>query len=212
MRLTEFISSLINEGKVTVAPAINSFDPEDLRLANVHLKQHYDDDSTDMPGQVPPFDPEAALWAACYLYRAVQFIQLRQLGEDDIKAHLLPFTGVPSPSAIYAADLTLRYMPGLFDLAKGLAPGDPLVKELEIMAAHWPFSMAAIPSIVPEELFLLMIMQHPSLKIAYIDRIIQAKDFRKCRHPECLPLVKEALGSYAAILWPEFEIDLTVHT
>jgi len=210
MTLTEFISSLINEGKVTVAPAIKSFTPEDIRLANVHLKQHYDDDSTDMPGQVPPYDPEAALWAACYLYRAVQFIQLRRLGEDDIKANLLPFTGVRSPSAVYAADLTLRYMPGLFDLAKGLAPGDPLVKELEIMAAAWPFSMAAIPAIVPEDLS--PIMQHPSLKIAYIDRIIQAKDFRKCRHPECLPLVQEALGSYAAILWPEFEIDLTVHT
>jgi hypothetical protein len=210
MTLTEFISSLINEGKVTVAPAIKPFDPEDIRLADVHLKQHYDDDSTDMPGQAPPYDPEAALWAASYLYRAVQFIQLRRLGEDDIKAHLLPFSGMRSPSAVYAADLTLRYMPGLFDLAKGLAPGDPLVKELEVMAAQWPFSMAAIPAVVPEDLSL--IIQHPSLKIAYIDRIILAKDFRKCRHPECLPLVQEALGSYASILWPEFEIDLTVHT
>ncbi|PSL23658.1 hypothetical protein [Chitinophaga ginsengisoli] len=210
MTLTEFISSLINEGKVTVAPFIKPFDPDDIRLANVHLKQHYDDDSTDMPGQVPPYDPEAALWAACYLYRAVQFIQIRRLGEDDIKAHLLPFTGVHSPSAVYAADLTLRYMPGLFDLAKGLGPGDPLVKELEIMAAQWPLSMAAVAAIVPEDLSL--IMQHPSLKIAYIDRIIHARDFRKCRHPECLPLVQEALGSHAAILWPEFEIDLTVHT
>ncbi|SHN11647.1 hypothetical protein [Chitinophaga sp. CF418] len=209
MTLTAFISSLINEGTVTVAPAIEPFDPGDIRLAGVHLKQHYDDDSTDMPGQVPSYDPEAAHWAACYLYRAVQFIQIRRLGEEDIKAHLLPFTGVRSPSAMYAADLTLRYMPGLFDLAKGLAPGDPLVKELEIMAAQWPFSMAAIPAIVPEDLS--PILQHPSLKIAYIDRIIQARDLRKCRHPECLPLVQEALGSYAAILWPEFEIDLTVH-
>ncbi|MCF6406943.1 hypothetical protein L3C95_28850 [Chitinophaga filiformis] len=209
MTLTAFISSLINEGKVLVAPAIEPFDVEDLRLAGVHLQQHYDDDSTDMPGQVPPYDPEAALWAACYLYRAVQFVLIRRLGEEDIKAHLLPFTGIPSAAAIYAADLTFRYMPGLFDLAKGLSPQDPLVKELEVMAAQWPFSMAAIPAVVPEDLS--VIMQHPSLKTAYIDRIIQAKDLRKCRHPECLPLVQEALGSYAAMLWPEFEIDLTVH-
>lgn len=209
MTLTAFISSLINEGTVTVAPDIASFTPDDLRLAAVHLKQHYDDDSTEMPGQAPPYDPEAALWAACYLYRAVQFIQIRHLGEEDISAQLLPFTGVRSPAAVYAADLTLRYMPGLFDLAKGLAPGDPLVKALESMAAEWPFSMAAIAAIVPEDLSL--IMQHPSLKTAYIDRIVQARDLRKCRHPECLPLVQEALGSYAAILWPEFAIDLTVH-
>jgi hypothetical protein len=95
-------------------------------------------------------------------------------------------------------------------LAKGLSPEDPLVKELEIMAAQWPLSLADTPAIVPEDLS--PILQHPSLKMAYIDRIIQARDIRKCSHRECLPLVREALGAHTAILWPEFEIDLTVHT
>jgi hypothetical protein len=210
MTLTAFISSLINKGEVTVAPAIIPFAPDDIRTAGIHLQQYYDDDSTDMPGQAPAYDPEAALWAACYLYRAIQFIQIRRLGEAEIRMHLLPFTGARTPSAIYAADLTLRYMPGLFQLAKGLSPEDPLVKELEIMAAQWPLSLADTPAIVPEDLS--PILQHPSLKMAYIDRIIQARDIRKCSHRECLPLVREALGAHTAILWPEFEIDLTVHT
>jgi hypothetical protein len=210
MTLTEFISSLINKGEVTVAPAIVPFDPEDLRIAEVHLKQYYDDDSTEMPGQVPPYDPRAALWAASYLYRAVQFIQIRRLGEAEIKMHLLPFPGAQTPSTVYAADLILRYMPGLFQLARGLSPEDPLVKELEIMAAQWPFSLAGSKDIVPEDLSL--ILQHPSLKMAYIDRIIHTRDIRKCSHPACLPLVQDALGTHAAILWPEFEIDLTAHT
>jgi hypothetical protein len=209
MTLTAFISSLINEGEVTVAPAIVPFDQEDLRIAGVHLKQYYGDDSTEMPGQVPPYDPEAALWAASYLYRAIQFIQIRRLGEAEIKTHLLPFPGTQTVSAIYAADLILRYMPGLFQLARGLSPEDPLVKELEFMAAQWPFSLAGSKDIVSEDLSL--ILQHPSLKIAYIDRIVHARDMRKCSHPACLPLVQEALGTHASILWPEFEIDLTAH-
>lgn len=209
MTLTEFISSLINKGDVTVAPAIVPFDPEDLRVAAIHLKQYYDDDSTEMPGQTPPYDPAAALWAAIYLYRAIQFIQIRRLGEAEIKLHLLPFSGTQTPSAIYSADLILRYMPGLFQLAKGLSPEDPLVKELVIIAAQWPFSLAGNKNFVPDDLTL--ILQHPSLKTAYIDRIIHARDIRKCTHPACLPLVQEALGTHAAILWPEFEIDLTAH-
>ncbi|PWV51447.1 hypothetical protein [Chitinophaga sp. S165] len=209
MTLTEFISSLINKGDVTVAPAIVPFDPEDLRIAGIHLKQYYDDDSTEMPGQVPSYDPAAALWAAVYLYRAIQFIQIRRLGETEIKAHLQPFTGARTPAAAYSADLILRYLPGLFLLAKGLSPEDPLVKELGTMAAQWPLSIAGSKDIVPDDLSL--ILQHPSLKMAYIDRIIHARDIRKCTHPACLPLVQEALGTHAAILWPEFEIDLTAH-
>ncbi len=209
MTLTEFISSLINKGDVTVAPAIVPFDPEDLRVAGIHLKQYYDDDSTEMPGQVPPYDPTAALWAASYLYRAIQFIQLRRLGEMEIKLHLQLFSGTQTPSAAYSADLILRYMPGLFKLARGLSPEDPLVKELEIMAAQWPFSLAGSKDIVTDDLSL--ILQHPSLKMAYIDRIIHARNIRKCSHPACLPLVQEALGAHADILWPEFEIDLTAH-
>jgi hypothetical protein len=99
-------------------------------------------------------------------------------------------------------------MPDLFDLAKGLSPHDPLVKQMQETALAWPLSAAAIP--LPTNADISTIMSHASLKQAYIDRIIQAKDLSKCRHPACYPLVQEALGSYSEALWPQFEPDFNL--
>lgn len=208
MELTNFIAGLINEGKVKVVPQMLTFTAEDLRLARVHLRQYYEDDAQEMPAQVPAFDPEAACWAAAYLYRAVQFILLRELDETTMQQHLLPYPGAHSPAAIYSADLTLRYLPDLFDLAKGLSPHDPLVKQMKETAAAWPFSAAAIHlDAVPD---IRTLMGDASLKQAYIDRIIHAKDLHKCSVPECYPLVQEALGSYSDTFWPQFEPDFNL--
>jgi len=203
MELTNFIAGLINEGKVTVAPGMLVSGPEDLRLAIVHLQQYYEDDTQEMPATAPDFDPDAALWAARYLYTAVQFILMRELDENLMQQYLLQYEGEMSPAAIYSADLTLRYLPDLFNLARGLSPDDPLVVRMKATALAWPLSAAAIP--LEEDPALHTILEHPSLKRAYIDRILAVKDKQKCQHPACFPLVMEALGSYAEALWPQFE-------
>jgi hypothetical protein len=203
MELTNFIAGLINDGKVKVVPQLLTFEEEDLRLATVHLQQYYEDDIQEMPATAPAFDATAALWAARYLYTTVQFILLRNLDETTMQEHMLPYTGELTPAAMYSADLTLRYLPDLFDLAKGLSPNDPLVKQMKETAQLWPFSSAAIA--MPEPTDLSLIFSHASLKQAYIDRIIAAKNLHKCQQPDCYPLVLEALGAYAADLWPQFE-------
>jgi hypothetical protein len=208
MELTNFIAGLINDGKVKVVPQMLTFTAEDLHLASVHLRQYYEDDAQEMPAAAPDFNLAAAGWAAAYLYRAVQFILLRELDETIMQQSLLPYSGEYSPAAIYSADLTLRYLPDLFDLAKGLSPHDPLVKQMQETALAWPFSAAGIP--LETDADISTIMSHPSLKQAYIDRIIYAKDLRKCRHPECHPLVQEALGSYSDVFWPQFEPDINL--
>ena len=208
MELTNFIAGLINEGKVKVVPQMVTFTEEDLQLATVHLRQYYEDDAQEMPATVPDFDLTAACWAAGYLYRAVQFILLRELDETIMQEYLLPYEGEHSPAAVYSADLTLRYLPDLFNLAKGLSPHDPLVKQMQETATAWAFSAAAIPLETNPDI--TVIMSHPSLKQAYIDRIISAKDLRKCRRPECYPLVQEALGSYSDVFWPQFEPDFNL--
>jgi hypothetical protein len=205
MELTNFIAGLINEGRVKVVPGMLVAEPEDLRLAVVHLRQYYDDDTQEMPAQTPDFDQDAALWAARYLYASVQFILMRELDESFMQQYLMPYDGPLSPAAIYSADLTLRYLPDLFNLAKGLSPNDPLVVRLRATAFAWPFSAAAIP--LEEDPELQMILEHPSLQRAYIDRILAVKDKQKCQHPACFPLVMEALGNYADVLWPQFEPD-----
>lgn len=203
MELTEFISGLINEGNVTVAADLLTFEEADLRTAAIHLQQYYEDDCREMPHTAPALDMEAALWAAGYLYTTVQFILLRNLDASLLDTHLPPFKGERTPAAIYSADLTLRYLPDLFLLAKGLSPADPLIARFYQTAHQWPFSAAAIP--LTEQVDLSAIHEHPSLRQAYIDRIIQARNLSQSRLPENLPFVQAALGSYAAQLWPQFD-------
>lgn len=203
MELTNFISGLINEGNVTVAGELLSFDEADLRTAGIHLQQYYEDDCREMPFTAPDLDIHAALWAAGYLYTTVQFILLRNLDASLMETHLVPYTGERTPAAIYSADLTLRYLPDLFMLAKGLSPADPLITRFYETAHQWPFSATTIP--LNDNVDISVINSHPSLRQAYTDRIIQARNLPLCSLPENLPFVQAALGSHTTVLWPQFE-------
>ena len=209
MELTEFISGLINEGNVTVAGSLQPFEEADLQSATIHLQQYYEDDCREMPFTAPALDMKAALWAAGYMYTTVQFILLRSLAPGLMETYLQPYQGAITPAAVYSADLTLRYLPDLFHLAKGLSPADPLIARLKMTALQWPFSAAAIPLDTPPDLHVLH--HHPSLRQAYTDRIMQARNMEQSLQPDNLPLVKAALGAYVD-LWPQFELAINENT
>lgn len=155
---------------------------------------------------VPLFHGEAALWAANYLYRSVQLVMLRNLDEAAVQGLLMPFPGTVSPEAVLSVDLSFRYLPNLLVLAKGLAPEDVLVKRLQETALQWPFSSVGMN--VEGAMELEVIMSNACLRRAYIDRIIEAKDEKRCNNSLVNEYLKEALGDHSAILWPGWEPEL----
>lgn len=203
MNLYHFISTLHAEGSATVSGDVIPFNENDTREAAVLLQQLHSTDAIQLPGTPPAFDAPAAMWAAVYLYRAVQLVMLRNLGEDVINKLLTTYEGEHTAAAIYSADLCLRYMKDVLELAKGLAPADPLVVCLKNEAGRWPFSSVGIA--IEADPDLNAIMTDTSLKYAYIDRIIETRDLARCNNKEVNDLVEEALGNYAADLWPGFK-------
>ncbi len=203
MKLAAFIEDLLEKGKVTVAGQIGDFTEEDLHASEALLSQYYQEDALEMPGTAPEFSPEAALWAARYLYYAVQLAALRDLGEEAVEQYLQDYAGPLTPAAIYSVDLTFRYLPDLLHLAKGMAPGDVLVAKLKKTVSRWPFSSVGTES--ADEAELALILGHPSLQAAYVDRIIREKDAARTGHPQITELIRQALGEYAGALWPGFE-------
>ncbi len=202
MTLTHFLTHLVEEGHAYVDNDIQAFDPDDLQAAANFLQTVYQNDSLDMPDRPPQYLAAAALWAAQFLYRALQCTVLRNLEADVVKDLLKPYPEPPSPEAIYAVDLTFRHLPDVFKLAKGLAPDDILVTILKENAVRWHFSsvgMAIEADIAPEN-----ILAHPSLRLAYIDRIIQAKDIKRVNSDVLRELVETALGDYTPQLWADF--------
>jgi len=204
MQLSTFLTTLFTEGKVVATGELSGFEPDDLQAAEKVLRQFYEEDALEMPSQAPAFHPEAALCAAQYMYNAVQLIVHRDLDAEAVEKHL---TGLPepaSPDVIYSVDLTLRYLPELFGLAKGLSPLDIVVSKLKETATYWPFSSVGVE--LEGEYALENILGHVSLKYAYADRILAKKDKNRARHPQTKELIAAVLGDYAAEIWPELVI------
>jgi len=203
LELSNFISSLLADGKVSVKGHLISFNDHDLAASKKILYEYFKEDILEMPHPAPEFSENAAIWAAEYLYKTTQITVLRDVGEDVINEHLKPFDGEQNASVIYSADLMLRYLPQLFELAKGLAPADILVQVLKKTASQWPYSSVGIE--LNETTDDNLIFEHPSLKYTYIDRIIHAKDSQRSKTEMVARHIREVGGEHITLLWPRFE-------
>ena len=204
MTLTHFLTHLVEEGHAYIENDIQAFDAADLQNAADFLQTLYENDRLDMPATPPQYLAAAALWAAQFLYRALQCTVLRNLEEETVIDLLKPYPDTPTPEAIYAVDLTFRHLPDLFKLAKGLAPDDILVKVLRENAVRWHFSSVGMD--LGADIAHGNVLAHPSLRLAYIDRIIQAKDIKRVNSDEMRELVQTALGDYTPQLWADFDL------
>ncbi|WP_153796016.1 hypothetical protein [Foetidibacter luteolus] len=203
MHLTLFISTLLSEGKVTIEGSLYQFEEEDVQQALILLRRYHQEDSLEMPYTAPGFSEEAAIWAAKFFYQAIQLTVIRETEDAVIQQMLTNFEGPVTPEVIYSADLVLRYLPALFNLAKGLAPADILVKELTRIAGLWPFSSPGIQ--VKQATDYTTVFANPSLKQAFTDSIIRLGDLEKASDPVIRNSIIEALGQHAGRFWPEFE-------
>jgi hypothetical protein len=43
------------------------------------------------------------------------------------------------------------------------------------------------------------------LRRAYVDRIVEARDSKRCNNEKVNEYIKEALGEYGHVLWPGWE-------
>ena len=199
MTLAGFVTQLLQAGSVVLSPVLVPFGLEDLAATGDLLEKYHRWDAMNMPLQAPDFDARAAVWAAQYLCRALQFVMVRNLGEELMQAHLKAYDRPIDAAAAYSADLCLRYLPTVFNLAKGLSPTDPLVTDMTKNAEMWPFSTIGIQHAAE------FAIDHPSLKLAYADRILAAMDRKRSRQPVANLQLQAALGAHAKRLWPDFE-------
>ena len=205
MQLIQFIQDIIQQGKVTVDGQVTPFSDEDKQAATQRLREYYELQKQELTATVPAFDAPAAIWAAGFLYRAVQLVMLRDLGDDVVNKLLTPYDGAVTPEAVLSVDLSFRYLPNLVGLAKGLAPEDVLVKRLHEAAVQWPFSSVGMK--VEGDFNLDVILNNACVRRSYIDRIITARDIKRSNNPQVKEYIKEALGDYGHVLWPGWKPD-----
>jgi hypothetical protein len=197
--MRDFLQALFETGRVSVMPEPRTIS-DDLREQAQLARVVADFDRVarlNMAHQAPEVSLRVALWAARLLHDSCQLLVLRNLGERQISAVLtVACPELPSAKTAYSADLFLRYLPSLLDLARRLAPGDPLVPLLEGVGLQWPLSCVAMRLKTRPTGNTSHILAHPGLLQLYVDRIIEHRSYYWIDNPVLVQAVRASYGDH----------------
>jgi hypothetical protein len=193
MSAVAFVQSLLETGRVKVPP--DETLPADLDEAVALLDASARPELAHDP---PPLSRQAAAWALTVLYRACRALVFREIDAKTVAQHLSrPCPLPPSPSVCYSADLSLRYLPDVLALARGIAPDDPLVAGLLALARAWPLSSVGVAD--PGDIDPSPFLADPSLLQLYVDRIIERSDASRLGHALVREATRAALGAIPSL-------------
>ena len=157
----------------------------------------------------------AATWAAELLHQGCVAVVVREVEAEQARQWLTkPCPQPVSPAVIYSADLLLRHLPALHQLARRLSARDPVTAALQDLCAQWPYSSAGTTqiTIAPDHPHLEQLAAHAGLRRAYADRILDSGNLARVgqqplvddalraalgEHPELSPAVAARLNSAA---------------
>ena len=182
MDITTFLKNLFATGATSVPPGPV---PLPMSAAGRRLLQStYENESWHFPGDLPDYDAATAEACACWFAAAAMCLVDRSMDEAHVRALLSP-PALPSssdsPSAYCSADLTLRYLPDLYLLARLKSESDPMLDCLTAMAKRWPLSSPGVPGAgAPDARAMGILCGHPGMWRLYLDRVARH------RHSEAL--------------------------
>jgi len=184
------IQSLVNEGRAAISTNPSNIEDTDALPLLVEMDASIREElSLDFPA----FVPAAALWGARLFHQLCRFVVCRDISEEQIKATCeVVCPEHREPQTDWSVDLTLHHLPNLFQLARHLSNGDPLIALMRQIAVAWPFSSVGIPGL--ENLRLESFVHHPALRRVYGDRILAAGDTSRLGEAEVNDLLRADLG------------------
>jgi MoxR-vWA-beta-propeller ternary system domain bpX4 len=190
--LLHSLQCLFDEGRMVLQSAATHTSQE-LREAEGVLAEFDRRYRLELPGEAPGLSAAAATWAAEMFIRACQCLVFREIDEAGVNERLSPrLNGKLDASAHYSVDLTFRLLPDLYHRAEAASRHDPLLTRLKEWADEWPLSSVGIAGSTPKQLD--AILEHPSLRILYADRIIARKDIGRLNDPRARAAVLGAIG------------------
>lgn len=185
-----------------------SIGAEDEEATRQYLEAAYQLEKSSYPFTAPPFDAEAACWAARYVYIGAQLMLYRKHEPEQLPELLPSYTGKQTAGAILSADLCLRFVPAMINELRLHDAQDLLIPMLEKQLATWHYSGIATRDHTPE-LDFSEISNNPCLHQLYADRVVQYKHLPRAQHPALATTIAANLGNHAAHFWNEFNVPST---
>jgi hypothetical protein len=150
----------------------------------------------DGPSDLPELDLDAAVWGVARLHAACVLLAHRDHGVEVIEQQML--AACPSawsaPATHYSVDLSLRHLPDVWRLARGMAPADPLLAALRGLGARWPLSSVGLPQL--GDVDSQPVLANAGLRRMYVDRILRREDKERAQDPAVAAAVEAGLGEH----------------
>lgn len=192
-----FWRSLVEDGRVGIFHA-EPPTPDDLPGLHRFLAEHDRDNRLHLAHTPPPLDLPAAEWACILLYRACQFLVVREVEPQVVTEDLSrPCPTVLSPSVIYSADVALRHVGEVLNHASRIAADDPLTLGLQDVARRWPLSSVGVDDL--GEIDIEPVLADRCLCTLYVDRIIARRDLARLDDRRVARLAAAALGAHPGL-------------
>jgi hypothetical protein len=186
------IQSIVNDGRAAVSPQMSTIDDSDALPMLRELDRCIRD---ELALEVPAFSPTVALWAARLFHQLCRCVVCRDIPEEEInKICSIPCPEPHSPETDWSADLTLHYLPNLFQLARHLSSADPLVVQIKKIAAEWPLSSVGIAGLGRPGVDTFI--KHSALRRVYADRILATADASRVGDSRVDDLLRADIGIY----------------
>ncbi|MCC6738133.1 MAG: hypothetical protein IT452_03745 [Planctomycetia bacterium] len=195
MSLPAYLNALREHGRAKVDPP-RPIGKRELDEALSVLRAMDAEARAEAPAGAPPLAEAVALWAAGVAYGASQALVFRHLDAEVVKT----LVAIPAPpcadgaAAAWSADLTLRILPDLVGLARGVSDKDPLIEAVLALARAWPLSSVGVrglDGVAPGAA-----AEHPALLRIYADRVLERRDLSRLADPRVREAVREALGAH----------------
>lgn len=184
------IQSLVNDGRAAVSTQSSTIDDNDALPMLRELDRCVRD---ELALDLPAFSSNVALWAARLLHQLCRSVVCRDIPEEEIKAACnIPCPEQHGPETDWSADLTLHYLPNLFQLARHLSNADPLVTQIKKIAQEWPLSSVGMSGL--EKPGVDSFIGHPALRRVYADRILAAADTSRIGDARVDDLLRADIG------------------
>ena len=185
------------DGEIYVSPAETGDEVAGERAPGVAeraLRELEARGRTDLAARPPDFDVDVGLLAARCLLEACRLLVFRDAEDAEVARRLVLAVEPADVTTIYSVDVALRYLPALRRLAVREAPGDSLVVAIDGVAREWPLSSVGIADLEIRSSALDEILAHESLRMLYLDRIVEAGDTLRLDDPRVSAALDEALG------------------
>ncbi len=194
MNFPSFLTTLFENGCVQV-PSAAHIGRGELSEAQQVLAGFESEYRHSLAAEPPAFDVDIGSEAALLLYRVCQCLVYRDLDTNEVlPKSIADGRAGSSASAHYSADLTLRFLPDAWRLARDASENDPLVAFVLQTASCWPLSSVGMPSISVETIEGFAADQ--SLLALYVDRIIERRDKSRANDPRVREAILRAVGAY----------------